>query len=634
MAEAPSPRRSSCIARQYVSVDSAALAYTEGQGAVAVDPLLSVSDSDSATLAGAAVRLIGYTAGEDLLAFTDQNGITGSWDSTNGILTLTGTASPATYQAALQSITYTNPSFDPSTSARTAEFTATDGTLTSAPADRPITLTAVNNAPVITIAGTDITSENTQLLISTSHGNGILVTDVDANGNSEEMTLSVAHGIITLASASNLTFQNGTTATGTSLDFTGTLSDITTALNGLTYTPATGYFGSDSLALTVNDIGNTGIGGDQLTATTVPITVTQVVGPVAHDPSITPASTLAGTQSSSGLLISPNPFDAGEAVWFQITRITGGSLFLSDGVTPVANNDFITSAQGNAGLKFTPAPGSIAPGGFNVQASLTGDTTGLGGNLVPAAVSVTAPTAPVNTVPASQSVAQDTTLVFSASNGNAITVSNSDNASQEITLATDHGALTLATTAGITLISGTGAGDTTVTFSGSPANINAALDGLRFVPAAQYFGPATIQVVSEDVESITLGNPLLATDSVAINVTQAAVPPRAPQIVADTGLSTSAGTVVTVTSAELQAVETGASATQLTFTVTQPPTGGTLLLAGQPLGAGSTFTEADIEQARLTFTPTGTRAGDDAFTFVVTDAHGVTLAPAVFQIHA
>ena len=54
---------------------------------------------------------------------------------------------------------------------------------------------------------------------------------------------------------------------------------------------------------------------------------------------------------------------------FQITNIANGSLFKNDGVTAINNNDFITLAEGNTGLKFTPALNSIAAGSFNAQAS-------------------------------------------------------------------------------------------------------------------------------------------------------------------------------------------------------------------------------------------------------------------------
>ena len=58
----------------------------------------------------------GLTAG-DTLNFTNQSGITGSYDSATGTLTLTGTASLANYQTALDSITY---SFSPANGDPTA----------------------------------------------------------------------------------------------------------------------------------------------------------------------------------------------------------------------------------------------------------------------------------------------------------------------------------------------------------------------------------------------------------------------------------------------------------------------------------------------------------------------------------
>ena len=45
-----------------------------------------------------------FHAGQDVLGFTNQNGITGSFNATTGILTLGGTASVAAYQAALESV--------------------------------------------------------------------------------------------------------------------------------------------------------------------------------------------------------------------------------------------------------------------------------------------------------------------------------------------------------------------------------------------------------------------------------------------------------------------------------------------------------------------------------------------------
>ena len=71
-------------------------AYTEGGAAAAVDPALTVTDIDDTNLAGATIEIsIGLQTG-DVLSFSDQNGITGTYNA--GTLTLTGAsrASPTT----------------------------------------------------------------------------------------------------------------------------------------------------------------------------------------------------------------------------------------------------------------------------------------------------------------------------------------------------------------------------------------------------------------------------------------------------------------------------------------------------------------------------------------------------------
>ena len=55
------------------------LNYTENQAATAIDGAITVSDVDSTNLASATVQITGnYVNGQDVLAFTNQNGITGA----------------------------------------------------------------------------------------------------------------------------------------------------------------------------------------------------------------------------------------------------------------------------------------------------------------------------------------------------------------------------------------------------------------------------------------------------------------------------------------------------------------------------------------------------------------------------
>src|SRR5207247_5778997 len=104
---------------------------------------------------------------------------------------------------------------------------------------------------------------------------------------------------------------------------------------------------------------------------------TITVNAVADTPSVTNATTTVNTQTTSGLVISRNAADGAEVTHFQITNITNGTLFQNDGTTQINNNDFITFAAGNTGLKFTPSLNSSAAGGFQVQASLNNTVGGL-----------------------------------------------------------------------------------------------------------------------------------------------------------------------------------------------------------------------------------------------------------------
>ena len=102
--------------------------FTENQaGQVTVDPGLSVTDIDSSQLTGATVAIgSGFVVGDDDLHFSNQNGISHTYNTGTGVLTLTGTASVADYQTALRSVAFSTDSDDPGTG-RTITFKARSG---------------------------------------------------------------------------------------------------------------------------------------------------------------------------------------------------------------------------------------------------------------------------------------------------------------------------------------------------------------------------------------------------------------------------------------------------------------------------------------------------------------------------
>jgi gliding motility-associated-like protein len=149
-------------------------AYTEGT-AVIIDNGLMVTDADNTTLASATVSITGnFHSGQDVLSFTNQNGITGIYNSSTGVLSLTGTASLANYQAALRSIAYNNTSDNPNTANRTISFVVNDGALSSTALSKTVSVAGLNDAPVLASIGDQTVNEGSELTFTAT------ATDVDS----------------------------------------------------------------------------------------------------------------------------------------------------------------------------------------------------------------------------------------------------------------------------------------------------------------------------------------------------------------------------------------------------------------------------------------------------------------------
>ena len=154
-----------------VTITAAALNYTVWDPATAIDPGLAVADNTSSTLASATVSITGnYVMGQDVLAFTSQNGITGSWNAGSGTLTLTGAASVAAYQTALESVTYQNTSSNPGSATRTVSLQVNDGNVSSNIATKNITVTP--QATVVVDTTSDVVDGDTSSIYSLLHNKG------------------------------------------------------------------------------------------------------------------------------------------------------------------------------------------------------------------------------------------------------------------------------------------------------------------------------------------------------------------------------------------------------------------------------------------------------------------------------
>jgi hypothetical protein len=106
------------------NIETTALSYTANATAEAITSALTLTDSDGAMITGATVSITGGLASGDTLTFATANGISGSYSSSTGVMTLTGSATAASYQAALRAVLFATTTN--TTGTRTVSFAVTD----------------------------------------------------------------------------------------------------------------------------------------------------------------------------------------------------------------------------------------------------------------------------------------------------------------------------------------------------------------------------------------------------------------------------------------------------------------------------------------------------------------------------
>ena len=196
------------------------LGYTEGDGAQVIDTTLAITDVDDTNIESATVTIsAGLVNTEDLLAFANTANITGAYNATTGVMTLTGTDSLANYETALESITYTNSNNNPNTGNRTVTWAVNDGTVNSAGVTSTITVAGQNNAPAMAGAGGTLgyTEDDGAQVIDTT----LAITDVD-DTNIESATVTISAGLVNTEDL--LAFANTANITGAYNATTGVLT--------------------------------------------------------------------------------------------------------------------------------------------------------------------------------------------------------------------------------------------------------------------------------------------------------------------------------------------------------------------------------------------------------------------------
>jgi len=240
---------------------------------------------------------------------------------------------------------------------------------------------------------------------------------------------------------------------------------------------------------------------------------------------------------------SPDPVSTSGQVTYTVTATNGGPNTVADvAVTfPLANNTAFSSAAGSGWTCSFTTPNvtctraTLASGATSPAISIVVDVTATVDTLLTTTARVAAATAelsssnntatvtttaqaandpPVNAVPGPQAGTEDSPTTFGVS----ISDPDAGGATVQTQLSVTNGRLTLGSTTGLAFSVGDGTSDTTMTFTGTIAAIDAAIASITYVPNANFAGTATFTIVTNDLGNTGAGGPQSDTDTMTIAV--------------------------------------------------------------------------------------------------------------------
>ncbi len=367
-----------------------------------------------------------------------------------------------------------------------ATYTVEDAGGLAANATLDITVTPVNDAPVVSAPGGTVNgSEDSDLVFSVAGGTAIAISDTDVGGaaaaadpGTSSVTLSVDHGTLTAASGSGATIGGDGSD---SLVVSGTIAQINAALDGLVYAGVADYYGGDLISIAVDD----GSGAANATGSGSVVLNVGAVVDIVDDGVTTAEDNAVGFNVLTG--VSGGAPDGASADNFESAISPAGAQLsaIGSGINGPQNGSVSFVADGS--VVYTPDADFAGIDGFTYTIS----TADGNGGFVTETGTVTVTVTPVNDAPvqmvpdtsggplASTTIGEDGTLTFAAANGNGLSVGDVDGPGLTTTMSVTHGLLTVAGGSGASV---TGDGTNGVSVSGTAAQINAALEGLVYTP--------------------------------------------------------------------------------------------------------------------------------------------------------
>ena len=503
-------------------------------------------------------------------------------------------------------------------------------------------------APTLTVPSTTLAVDQGGTLAV----NGISAADSSLLASTDNVQLSVAasNGTVNLSTAvSGGVTSSQVTGNGTgSVTITAPLAAINATLantSGLTYTANSGFSGSDTLALSLSDLGNTASGAAQTASQNLSITV---AGPLAITAPSTEAVAKNGTLVVGGISLADPSLPTSDNVTMTLA-VTNGTVALSTAVTGGITSGQVT-ANGTASVTITAPLAAInatladangltytPTSGFNGSDTLALSASDPLGNTKTANVAIVVPGPLAITAPTAETVAANGTLVVSGVSLADPLLPTSDNVT--LTLAVTNGTVSLSTavSGGITSGQVTGNATGSVTITAPLAAINATLadaSGLTYAPKSDFSGPDSLALSASD----TLSNSGTASVSITVAGPLAITTPTSAQAVAANGTLVVSGVSLADPSLPTSDnVTLTLGVTDGTVALSTAVTGG--ITSGQVTANGTasvTITaplaaiNATLADANgLTYTPTSAFSGTDTLALSASDTLGNTKTASV-----
>ncbi|MEL6342764.1 MAG: MopE-related protein [Myxococcota bacterium] len=216
--------------------------YKEGDKAAQLAPSLTITDADHRELRSARLSFVSgsFQRGEDQLTATPgDTGITVSFNSTTGQLSLSGRSSVANYQTVLRSVTYQNTNTaNPSETTRQLSWTVNDGVVDSEAQSYQISVKDVNDAPNLTLYNFNLNyTEDSGAVQANVNPQIVDVDSTQIKSATVQLTSGRVSGEDVLAATVTGSIAQSFDPSSGTLTLTGadTLSNYTTVLRSVTY---------------------------------------------------------------------------------------------------------------------------------------------------------------------------------------------------------------------------------------------------------------------------------------------------------------------------------------------------------------------------------------------------------------